>query len=249
MLTGRLLLLIAVFFFTSMISVVTGSTSLITVPAMIACGIEAHAAVATNMLALIFLSAGGSLPFARRGTIARHYLPGTIFLTIAGSALGALFLVKTPVRALSYIIAIAMLSMAIWAILKRDHIETESPRAQSQKIHGYVVTFLLAIYGGFFSGGYVTLLTAAFVVFFGLTFIQSIATTKVVNLFSSAIAALVFAWHGIVDYKLGMVLGITMFFGALVGGNIALRVNRTWLRSIFVIVTLGLALRMLLHPL
>jgi uncharacterized membrane protein YfcA len=38
-----------VFFFTSVISVVTGSTSLITVPVMIALGIEAHVAVATNI--------------------------------------------------------------------------------------------------------------------------------------------------------------------------------------------------------
>jgi len=47
-----------VFLFTSVISVVTGSTSLITVPVMIALGIEAHVAVATNMLALTFMSVG-----------------------------------------------------------------------------------------------------------------------------------------------------------------------------------------------
>jgi uncharacterized protein len=52
---GKLLVLVAIFFLTSVISVVTGSTSLITVPVMIALGIEAHVAVATNMLALTFL--------------------------------------------------------------------------------------------------------------------------------------------------------------------------------------------------
>ena len=60
--TAKLLILIAVFFFTSVISVVTGSTSLITVPVMITLGIEAQTAVATNMLALTFMSVGGSLP-------------------------------------------------------------------------------------------------------------------------------------------------------------------------------------------
>jgi hypothetical protein len=78
----------------------------------------------------------------------------------------------------------------------------------------------LAIYGGFFSGGYVTLLTATFVVFFGLTFIQSIATTKVLSPFSSAVATMVLAWHRIADYRLGAVLGITTFFGVLAGGHI-----------------------------
>jgi uncharacterized membrane protein YfcA len=51
---GKLLVLVAIFFLTSVITVVTGSTSLITVPVMIALGIEAHVAVATNM-ALTFL--------------------------------------------------------------------------------------------------------------------------------------------------------------------------------------------------
>jgi anaerobic C4-dicarboxylate transporter len=46
---GKLLVLVAIFFLTSVISVVTGSTSLVTVPVMIALGIEAHVAVATNM--------------------------------------------------------------------------------------------------------------------------------------------------------------------------------------------------------
>ena len=49
----KLAILVAVFFLTSVISVVTGSTSLITVPVMIAFGVEPHVAVATNMLALI----------------------------------------------------------------------------------------------------------------------------------------------------------------------------------------------------
>ena len=36
---------------------------------MIALGIEAHVAVATNMLALIFMSVGGSLPFMGKGVL------------------------------------------------------------------------------------------------------------------------------------------------------------------------------------
>ena len=42
-----------------------GRTSLITVPVMLQFGIEPHVAVATNMLALIFLSLGGTLPLLK----------------------------------------------------------------------------------------------------------------------------------------------------------------------------------------
>jgi uncharacterized membrane protein YfcA len=50
--------LIAVFVFTAFVSVVTGGTSLITVPVMMQLGIDPHIAVATNMLTLVFLSLG-----------------------------------------------------------------------------------------------------------------------------------------------------------------------------------------------
>jgi uncharacterized membrane protein YfcA len=47
-------------FSTSAISVVTGSTSLITVPVMFQFDIDPRTAVATNMFALTFMSVGGS---------------------------------------------------------------------------------------------------------------------------------------------------------------------------------------------
>ena len=67
---------------------------------MIALGIEAHVAVATNMLALIFMSVGGSLPFTGKGVLSRSRLLPSIFLTIVGSGLGALLLLKVPLKAL-----------------------------------------------------------------------------------------------------------------------------------------------------
>src|SRR5215813_11377155 len=85
----KLLILIAVFLLTSIVSVVTGSTSLITVPVMIQLGIEAHIAVATNMLGLPFMSLGGSLPFIGKGVVRSNRLLRLIVLTIVGSGLGA----------------------------------------------------------------------------------------------------------------------------------------------------------------
>lgn len=119
------------------------------------------------------------------------------------------------------------------------------PTFRRAEVVGYAVTFFLAIYGGFFSGGYVTLLTAAFVVLFGLTFLQAVATTKVINVFSSGVATLVFLWRGVVDVKLGIILGVSMFLGALLGGRIALFLSTVWLRRIFITAVVGLAVKML----
>lgn len=244
---AKLVALIAVFFFTSVISVVTGSTSLITVPVMIAFGIEAHVAIATNMLALIFMSVGGSLPFVGKGILNRSRLPVAVGLTVFGSGVGALLVLTVPVRALQMVIALAMIAVAAFSLLNKNlgSASHDAPMSGRAKAAGYAVTFLLAIYGGFFSGGYVTLLTAVFVALFGMTFLQAVASTKVVNVFSSGVATLVFLWRGVVDVKLGVMLGVVMFLGALLGGRIALLLSTLWLRRIFIAAVIGLAVKML----
>jgi uncharacterized protein len=243
-----LVFLIAVFFATSLLSVLTGSTSLITVPVMISVGIEPHVAIATNMLALTFMSVGGSLPFMRNGVVSRKGLQISIAVTVVGSALGALLVLDVPIRALQVTIGVAMTAVAVFSILNKGMGvgNREAPSSWPRALAGFALTFVLAIYGGFFSGGYVTMLTAVFVTLFGMTFLQAVATTKFVNVFSSGVATLVFLWRGAVDLKLGLILGISMFLGALLGGRIALFLSAKWLRRIFVVTVLGLAAKMLL---
>jgi uncharacterized membrane protein YfcA len=90
------------------------------------------------------------------------------------------------------------------------------------------------------------MLTAAFVLLFGMTFLQAVATTKVINVFSSGVATVVFIWRGVVDLKLGIILGVVMFLGALLGSRIALFLSTVWLRRIFIAAVLALAVKLLL---
>jgi len=97
----------------------------------------------------------------------------------------------------------------------------------------------------------VIMLTAVFVVLLGMSFLQAVATTKVIrvffgNVFSSGVATIVFLSRGLVDLKLGIVLGISMFLGALLGGRLTLLLSTAWLRRIFILAVLGLANKMLL---
>lgn len=246
-----LICLVVVFFLTAVISVVTGGTSLITVPVMMQFGISPQVAVATNMVALIFLSFGGSLPFLTSQTLPRRRLPVLIGLTLMASALGALLLLVVPARAMPAIIATAMIGIALFALIKPEAgltSTTDAPSRRSQAA-GYVATFVLGIYGGFFSGGYVILLTAVCVWFFHLTFVEAIAVTKVLNLFSSLVAAAIFAGQGLIDWHVGLVLSVSAFAGGFVGSALASRMNNLWLRRIFLAAVIALALKTLLYDL
>jgi hypothetical protein len=243
-----LLILSCIFLLTSAVGVVTGSTSLITVPAMMQFHVDPKTAVATNMFALTFMSLGAVAPVRRSQEINRKRLPMLITLTLAGSLIGASLLLLMPSRSVAVIVPSAMIAVALFSLLYRRSGVSDGlghPPASAQLI-GYCLTFLLGIYGGFFSGGYVTILTAVYVALFRMSFIEAVLTTKVMNVFSSAVATGVFMGHGLVDYRLGLILGAAMFVGGLVGARLALRIGNEWLRRIFLTAVWVLGLKALL---
>ncbi len=264
MAVSTLIILIVLFFLTSVVGVVTGSNSLITVPVMFQFGIDEKVAVATNMFGLTFMAIGGTIPFLRRGTIEFRKIAPLVVLTVISSAIGALLVGLITNQSIKLIVSIAMIAVAVFTLIKRDSTVSVQPAAASgddlsvppalaggsaftsrQAALTYVLTFLLGIYGGLYSGGYVTILTALLVAFFGMTFMESIAATKFINVFSSLIATAVFMWQGLVDYKLGVILGITMFAGAYIGAHYAAKMNDLWLKRIFLTTVFLLAIKTL----
>jgi uncharacterized membrane protein YfcA len=152
--TGTPLLWLAlIFVVTSAISVFTGSTSLITAPAMLQFHIEPRTALATSMFALTFMSVGGAFPFLRGQAVDRGRLPLLTALTLAGSAMGAFLLLLIPTHSVTIIVSAAMIGVAIVLLIYRKSGMQDgslAPSAQAEFL-GYVLTFLLGIYGGFFS--------------------------------------------------------------------------------------------------
>ena len=73
---AALTVLIVLFFITTVVGVVTGSNSLITVPVMFQFGIDEKVAIGTNMFGLTFMAIGATIPFLRAGRIEAERQPG-----------------------------------------------------------------------------------------------------------------------------------------------------------------------------
>jgi len=245
-----LIILIILFFVTSVIGVVTGSNSLITVPVMFQFGIEPKVAVATNMFGLTFMAIGATIPFLRQGAIDKKRVSPLIILTLIGSALGALLVGLISSKTIPIIVSVSMIVVTIFTLIKPDAgvAKSEPPAVAGglfnySLVIAYILTFILGIYGGLYSGGYVTMLTATFVAFFGMTFSEAVASTKLINVFSSLVATIIFMWQGLVDYKLGLILAVVMFVGAYIGARVVTKLNDLWLKRIFIVTVLILALK------
>lgn len=228
------IILIVLFALTSVVGVVTGSNSLVTVPVMFQFGIDPKIAVATNMFGLTFMNIGATIPFLKQGIIDKKKIAPLVCLTLISSAIGALLIGFITNQSIKVIVLTAMIVVAVFTLLKRDagvaKVAEISTRAT---VITYILTFILGIYGGLYSGGYVTILTTVFVVFFGMTFTESVASTKFINVFSSLIATIIFAWQNLIDYKLGIILAVTMFIAAYIGAKTVTKLNDVWLKRIF----------------
>ena len=250
-----LIILIVLFFLTCIVGVVTGSNSLVTVPVMFQFGVDEKVAIATNMFGLTFMAIGATIPFIRQGKIEPRKLTPLIVLTVIGSALGALLVGYITNQSIRLIVSIAMFVVVGFTLLKpragtsvekENHPAHRAPLLRKEGSYlGLAIVFLLAIYGGLYSGGYVTILTAAFVAFMGMDYAESVGSTKLVNVFSSGVATMVFMWQGLVDYRLGAILAVTMFAGAYVGAHYAAKMNEVWLNLIFLATVFLLAIKTL----
>jgi uncharacterized membrane protein YfcA len=231
------ILIAVIFLATSAIGVVTGSNSLIAVPALflISKDIDPKVAIATNMFGLTFMSIGASIPFIKERQIDNERLLPLVVLTVFGSGLGAMLIgmIDSP-DSIKGIIAVSMIGVSAFVLVQPRLGNSFGKRASVSLITlGYFLSFILAIYGGFFSGGYVTMLTFVFVAFFAFEMRKAIATTKVINVFSSLIATVIFIYHDLVDFRLGTLLAVTMFTGAYLGARVVTKLDELWLKRIF----------------
>lgn len=246
MTAGSVAALTIVYFVTSLVTVVTGSTSLITIPVMLQFGIEPRTAVATNMLALALLSFGGFLPFLNTPAIDRQRSPPLIGITLVGSGIGAFLLFAVPARWMHLVVPCAMIAVLLLLILQPEEstaIQPSEPRTRA----GYVSAALLSVYGGFLSGGYATLITASGVLFFRYPLLRAIAMSRLLNTASSVIAVAVFAWYGIIDWRLGAALSAVAFAGGWLGSRLSQKMPALLLRRFFLIAVATLALKSLVY--
>jgi uncharacterized membrane protein YfcA len=231
------------------ISVSTGGTSLITVPVLIWLGFGPKEAIATNMFALLFLSISGAIGF-RKQLRSDHYKMIAVFsvLTIAGSLIGARIVLEIDQQILQRIIGIIICCVAALLFTGRGlGIEQKSDSVSKLRfLSGVLLIFVLGIYGGFFSGGYVTLLTYVLIVCLGFSFLQVAFITKVFNIFSSLAACLFFYYNDLIDFSVGIPLAIAMFAGAALGAKLAISQGNLWVRRVFIAAVLIMAVKLLL---
>jgi uncharacterized protein len=220
------------------INAIAGGGSLITFPALIACGLPAIAASATNTVALCPGYLGAALAqksqLAGQGRRCAQILPAAAL----GGLAGALLLLHTSATAFDvvvpFLLLVAVALLGAQARL-RAWLASRSGGGHSE----YAATALVAaasIYGGYFGAGLGIIVLAVLAVVVDDTLPRLNAFKQYVSLVVNVAAAIVFIAIADLDYAVVLVMAVTSLIGGVAGGAVAARVSARFLRAIVMIV-------------
>jgi len=154
---------------------------------------------------------------------------------LAGSLIGANILLNVDQKILESVVGVLILILLPLIFLKKDLGVKQAKPSRSKNIVGLLIYFAIMIFAGFFGQGTGPMIFYALTFFLGLTMIEVLGTGIIPWFVLSISSVIIFALNGIIDYKIGIVLFITMSIGSYIGAHVAIKKGDLWVKRLFVL--------------
>jgi uncharacterized membrane protein YfcA len=223
------------------INSIAGGGTLVSFPALLWLGRDPILANATNTVAIWPGSLAGAYGFRSELASVKRWLVILIVPSLAGGALGAWLLLRTPAplfeRLVPFLILGATILLAAQELITR-HVH---PAARGRAFI-IVFQFLVGVYGGYFGAGMGILMLAALGVI-GLTDMHQMNGLKnVLAVAINGIAAIYFALANAVAWGDVLVMTVGSLIGGYLGARMARRLGRKFVRGAVVFIGLAMSI-------
>lgn len=241
----NILLIIILFgLLASFIDSVVGGGGLISLPALLAVGMDPATALGTNKLASSFGTLTSTMKFIKAKKIDFDIVGKLFPLSFVGSIFGALTATYLPPEYLKPIAIVILALVTVYSIMKKDWGDINKYKKLSLKkaILFIVGVITIGYYDGFLGGG-----TGSFFLFvlllIGLDFLHAAGNAKFLNLASNLGALLLFIVMGQVNYIYGFAMAISMVIGSYLGVTFAIKKGVSYVKVLFIVVTILLIMK------
>lgn len=240
MTAADIVLLVTAGFVGGIFNAVAGGGSLIVFPALLATGLGPLAANVTNSIAQLPSYVGGVLGFRAELAGQRGRLTRLSLTAVLGAIVGSALLLTLPAAAFDAVVPIlvllASLLLAVQPWVKRLVGDAPS-RREGRRV--YAVTFVAAIYGGYFGGALGVILVGALALTLNETLRRINALKSALSLIIAGVTVVAFGIFGPVHWSAVAVIAPAALTGGYVGARVARRINDTVLR--WCVVVFGIA--------
>lgn len=250
----RLALVVVVSALGGGVNAIAGGGTLLTFPALIGLGIPPILANATSTVALWPGSVGGVWGYREELAGARRWAAGFAVPSLVGGGIGAILLLRTPPARFDALVPWLVLGATalfiaqgpvLRAVRRRRGAALAAPENDAQRTARaptagvLVAQFLIALYGGYFGAGIGILMLAA-LGFMGLANIHRMNGLKNWGgLCINAVAATIFAFTGLVSWRIALAMAAGSIAGGYGTARIAQRVPQGWVRGSVIVVGLA----------
>lgn len=236
-------------FIAAFVDSIAGGGGLISVPAFILAGLSPHLTLGTNKFSSTTASFTSSLKFAMSGKVNFKLIKFLAPFTLVGAALGVKTVLYIDQKFLNSLVLVLILFVGIYSLFSKNIGKANNFKGTTSKniILGIILAFSLGFYDGFFGPGTGSFLIFGLLHIFGFDFINASGNAKFLNFVSNITSLVLFAFSGNIDYYYGLPVAIFMIMGARLGTKFALSEGTKLIKPIFVIMSLGVAVKMLIN--
>jgi uncharacterized protein len=239
--------LLTVGFVSGFLNIVAGGGSLLTLPLLIFIGLPPTIANATNRVGILLQNVTAIGAFHRQG-----YFPWRVSLlcsapALVGSWLGAVWAVDIDERFFQRLLALIMLGVLVITLIDPMKDRRAEPIAMTpvRTAALLVAFFFIGIYGGFVQAG-VGFLILPVLLLMGFDLVCSNAVKIIVILLFTLPALAVFIWHDLVNWPLGLALGLGNAAGGWVASHMSVKKGHAWLKKVVSLVIVAFAIKLLI---
>jgi uncharacterized membrane protein YfcA len=227
------------------IDAIAGGGGLITVPALLACGLPPQVALGTNKFQS---SCGTSLAvwhYWRAGLMKTPWLWLAVTLAFFGSMAGAHTVGIVSNEALKKIIPWMLATVAIYTALNRRFGIHATTARLSTLVFAILFGSAIGFYDGFFGPGTGSFWTVALVGLLGLGLPEVTGYTKAANLASNVGSLIIFLVAGSVNFTAGGAMIAGQLIGARLGSGMVIKHGAKFIRPVFLCVVFAMTLKLL----
>lgn len=224
------------------INVMAGGGSNLTLPALMAMGMPADVANATNRVGVFLQGVVGLRGFHAKGRLDTDDSKAILIPMMAGGAVGAACASFLPNTLLKPILLITMITLAVIMLVRPSIVipgPDEQPYTVKQRPRARWGLFLTGVYGGFVQAGVGFLLIAAVAGALRYDLVKANAYKLLGTVAFTTVSLAIFIARGQVAWVPGLVLAVGTMIGAQLGVHLAINVSQRTMKWFLLIMTLA----------
>lgn len=242
--------------FAGFMNVMAGGGSMITLP-ILAAYMPGPMANGTNRVAILLQNCTACGSYYRQ-KVAEPKLSFTFALcALPGALIGAHFGTKLEGPMFNYVLAGVMIMVLIYMIVsqyrrkKAGHVPNEQPTqdapppSRAKKLTGYLLMFIVGLYGGFIQAGVGIVIMASLNGALDMTLVRANIHKVFIIAAYTLVALLVFGLSGDIYWTAGLCLAAGNSIGAIVATRVNLKGGDRFIRVILYLVIIAMAAKLL----